>query len=221
MKRIFYAVSLSIIMTVAALSNSANAEIKPSERESRWEMNLYTNWVNGQEIKFQEDKKLDVNGDLGWGLGLGYNLNEHVEFGVDFGQNSSSFTAHGYDENNEPISKSGILDTGKIYFNATYNILPKTLTPFLTGGFGWTFVDSNISIGGDPNCWIDPYYGLQCYDATYTDTSFSYNLGLGVRWDVTHTFFLKGSINNSWINMDNAKGTPSFIIGRLDMALMF
>jgi len=224
MKRILCTITISVIMLVALISSSANADIKDSERENLWEMYFYTTWVNGQEIDFENNKQLDVNGDLGWGLGLGYNLNEHVELGFTFGHNSSSFTAYGYDENDEKISESGTLDKGKIFFNATYNILPKTLTPFITGGFGWTIIDSNIAIGGDPNCWIDPYYGLQCSNATYTDTSFSYNVGLGVRWDVTdttHPFFLKGSINNYWVNMDNAQGTPSFIVGRFDMGLMF
>ena len=91
------------------------------------------------------------------------------------------------------------------------------------GGIGWTFVDSNIPSGPPEGvCWWDPWYGYVCtaYQNTYTKNYFSYNLGLGARWDVYPGFFLRGSVGWQWMDLGKA-GTTDFMGGRLDLGYMF
>ncbi len=213
---------LSILGVLAILLTHANAEIKDSNRAKKGEWYLLVNWADSGTIEFQGQggSEVSLNSDLGRGLGFGYNLNEHVNLAVEFNWNSASYNVRSVDGNGNPVKYSGMLYTDKIFFNGTYNIASKALTPFVTGGFGWTFIDTNIP-SGDTSCWWDPWWGYVCYNSTYTDTSFSYKVGAGVRWDVTRSFFLKGGINNTWIDIDRASGTPSFFIWRFDLGFLF
>jgi len=97
------------------------------------------------------------------------------------------------------------------------------LTPFVMGGVGWAFVDSNIPSGPPQGvCWWDPWYGYVCgyYQNTYTKDYFSYNLGIGARWDVVPDFFLRGSVGLQRVDLGRA-GTTDFVGGRLDLGYMF
>jgi len=46
---------------------------------------------------------------------------------------------------------------------ATYNILARPLTPYGTGGLGWSWVDNNIATEPPTvGCWWVPWYGYVC-----------------------------------------------------------
>ena len=211
---------ISILAVLAILLTHANAEIKDSNRGKKGEWYLLVNWADSGTIEFHGGSEVSLNADLGRGVGFAYNLNEQVNLAVEFSWNSASYDVSSVDGNGDPVNFSGVLYTDKIFFDVTYNILPKALTPFVTGGFGWTFIDTNIPTGV-PICWWDPWWGYVCTQSTYTDTSFSYNIGAGIRWDVTKSFFLKGSVNNTSIDIDRASGTPSFFNSRFDFGFMF
>jgi opacity protein-like surface antigen len=56
----------------------------------------------------------------------------------------------------------------------------------VTGGLGWTWVDTNIPNGlPETFCWYYPWWGSYCATGVPTadTTKFSYNLGAGVRYD--------------------------------------
>ena len=80
----------------------------------------------------------------------------------------------------------------------TYNILKGPVTPFVDLTAGWTHVDSNVTDRPPvTGCWWDPWWGYICrsYWSTYSDTSFSYGGGLGVRWDISSAIFMRASYN--------------------------
>ena len=77
-------------------------------------------------------------------------------------------------------------------FFGTYNILAGNFTPFVTGGMGWTYIDTNIPSGLPENvCWAYPWYGYYCatYVQTQSTTRFSYNVGAGLRLDAGRGVF--------------------------------
>jgi hypothetical protein len=151
MKITLRAIPISVLIFLALLLTHANAEIKNSDRAKRRETYFLANWTDSKTIKFQGDSEISLNSDLGWGFGFAYNLNEHVNLAAEFGWNSAHYDVSSVDVNGEPVKFSGNLYTSKIFFNGTYNILKRALTPFVTGGFGWTFIDSNIP-SGDTIC---------------------------------------------------------------------
>jgi opacity protein-like surface antigen len=97
-------------------------------------------------------------------------------------------------------------------------LLQGDISPFVSGGAGITYVDTSIPTGlGTPVCWWDPWYGYVCDNGypTKTETDVSYNLGIGVRFDLNRQFSLQPSYNKVWIDINKA-GTPDFDVYRLD-----
>jgi len=45
---------------------------------------------------------------------------------------------------------------------------------------------------------------------TKTENDFSYNAGVGLRFDVNRQFSLQGSYNKTWIDISKASGHPRF-----------
>jgi len=91
------------------------------------------------------------------------------------------------------------------HFNVTYNFLDGAITPFVIGGIGWTKMDSNIADGlPEVGCWWDPWWGYVCYEDwdTYSKTEFTYNLGLGVRWDINDSLFSRAAYSREFIDTD-------------------
>ena len=103
---------------------------------------------------------------------------------------------------------------------ATYYFQASDVTPFVSGGVGATFIDSNIQNGQSSTaCWWDPWWGYICssYTPTKTETDTTFMAGIGVRWDVSRTFALQGSYNRQWIEAE--KSTPDLTGLKIDFIL--
>ena len=107
-------------------------------------------------------------------------------------------------------------------FNVTYHFLKGPLTPYVQAGAGWTTLDSNI-ISRPPvtGCWWDPWWGYICTTTwtTYDTTKFSYNAGLGLRWDINAAVFMRGAWNREFVSTDN--GNLDFDTLTLEAGLMW
>ena len=172
---------------------------------------------------------VDVNDDVGWGFGFGYNLSEKLLLGAEFTWLDASYDLHlarDFDGNgiqDDSIDISGVLDASNFQAFAQYNILPSNVTPFVRGSFGWTWIDSNIPAGqAGGACWWDPWWGYICdtWQPTFSDTAFSYGAAAGVRLELPSRFFAEGSYNLLWIDLDKA-GTQSFDGFRLNVGWLF
>jgi outer membrane assembly lipoprotein YfiO len=197
-------------------------------RRGRYEVTLQPRYVATKEIGTEGGSTLDLDPALGFGAGFGYNFTNKFALHLDASWTRSDYQAKITSTDSGGISTgtttaSGVLDTTTVALNLSYYLLDGPLTPFLTGGIGWTFLDSNIPSGPPEGvCWWDPWYGYVCstYQNTYTKDYFSYNLGLGARWDVIPGFFLRGSVGWQWLNLGKA-GTNDFVGGRLDLGYMY
>ena len=197
-------------------------------RKGRYEVTLQPRYGASKDIDGNGGSKLALDPAPGFGLGFGYNFTNKFALHLDGSWASSDYqaTIATTDTDGKPTGSTtvgGTLDTATVALNLSYYILDGPLTPFLLGGIGWAFVDSNIPSGPPQGvCWYDPWYGYVCtsYQNTYTRNYFSYNLGLGARWDVTAGFFLRGSVGWQWVDLGQA-GTTDFMGGRLDLGYMF
>lgn len=159
-----------------------------------------------------------LNSDVGFGVGLAYNLNDHFQFGGLITWSDRSYNATIGNSDGTRRNASGRLDASTVALNLTYFFMPSGITPFVTAGIGSTFVDTNIQDGAPTtSCWWDPWYGYICnsFTPTKTQNALSYSAGVGMRFDVNRNFSLQGSYNRMWI--DYSQGTPEIDGWRLDL----
>jgi hypothetical protein len=144
----------------------------------------------------------------------------------DIGWNSPGYDATIVSADTPPLANeqaSGELSTSSLHLNLLYNFIAGPITPFVTAGIGSTFVDSNLAYGPPVySCWYDPYWGYYCgyYQPTYSESRFSYDASIGMRWDLARDAFLRASIGSYWIDMKNS-GNQNFTTGRLEIGFMF
>ena len=209
-----------IVVVALVLPGSAMA----ARRQGVSEFYINTSWFDATSVKFNNGSTLDIENDNGWRLGFGYNFDKNLELSGDFGWADAKFKYSTLDGTSNPVSLNGKMDIFDFHVNGTYNFIKGPLTPFVTGGLGFTFIDSGIPSGlPSTGCWYDPWYGYICtsYQPSYTDTSFSYKLGVGARWDVNSDIYFKGAYNQTWIDMSNTSNTPAIRSGSIDLGFMF
>jgi len=221
--RVFSLVLLSVCLIVG--SSASFAAAVASHRAGTWEGYLSANYMNSETVDFSGGASADVNGDLGWIFGFGYNFSEKLNLDVDLGWNSMSYNANrviqGTPNTNQQYG--GWMETTSTRFNLTYNFIAKTITPFVSANVGWAWIDSNIPASPpSTGCWWDPWYGYVCsgYQSTYASSEYTYGAALGIRFDLGQNVFIRGIVNEQWVDIGNASGTPSFTAYRVDLGVL-
>ncbi|WP_455223226.1 outer membrane protein [Kaarinaea lacus] len=213
-KQITWAGSIILLLTLFTANIHAADFGKPSYRSKTGEATVGIRYTAQEAIDFEGGAKADVSSDYGWGFGLGYNVNDNIGLSADFSWLSASYQATRVDDTGSPSNYNGIMDASSIVFRGTYYFMKTRMTPFISANLGWTFIDTNIPIGPPGTvCWWDPWFGWICgpYVPTATQNAFGYGGGLGLRWDISTTFFMKAAYN--WTRLDIANttgGDPTF-----------
>jgi len=215
--RMFPMVAVGALAVTLALPSPAQAQ--GAAREGSVEFILPLIYTTSQNLTAQGGSTASVNANLGFGFGLNYNLNNHFQVGGIFNWSSRSYSAELVDPTGANATRkvSGTVEASTIGVNATYLFIPTGFTPYVTGGIGSTFIDTNIPNGiPQSGCWYDPWYGQICstYVPTKTQTAVSYTAGAGVRFEMTRSVSVQGSYNRMWIDLSG--GYPTFDAWRLD-----
>jgi hypothetical protein len=215
-------VVLLTLLTVYALGAAAQ---NAPPRRGKGEFTLQPQFTNSLNVSTGNGSQAQIDGALGFGFGLAFNLNNYVSLGGDFFWNQADYRATiAQDSSSNTYTLSGTLETSTIRFNATWNFLASDFTPFVTGGIGSTYVNTNVPNGPPSNvCWWDPWWGYYCgtYVPTRSSTDLSYTAGLGLRWDVDRTVFLRAVAARMWIDVGGDLGTPSVDQYRIDLGFKF
>jgi opacity protein-like surface antigen len=144
---------------------------------------------------------------LNMGFGMGYNFTDNFQMNGQFTWAYRNYATKGGANQNY----NGSLNTSSLQLNAVYYFMSGDFTPFVTGGFGTTYVDTGIPDGtGSGGCYYDPWWGYVCYNDTKSSSNISYGAGIGARMDVSRGFAIEGSLNRNYIDANNASTKPSF-----------
>lgn len=229
-KRLFILFLLLIVSTTVHAQRFNTKQTYDNLRHGQWEVSLLTQYQNSTDLSGKGGSSLDVDESWGWGFTIGYNLNAKWNFQYKFTMVEPDYSAYivpGPPENpDDPVIPPQTIDYKlskySHAFNATYHFFDGPLTPFLQAGAGWTKLDSNI-IDRPPStgCWWDPWWGWICNTtwSTYDSTDFSYNAGIGLRWDVNGALYLRGTYNHEWVSLKS--GTLDFDTLTLEAGLMW
>jgi opacity protein-like surface antigen len=215
------------IILAAALLAAAPA-LAQSQRSGRSEIYIGPVFTDGESYVFDGGTTARTETGTGLNIGYAYNFNPHFQVGIDFAWGEIDYRATvqpvpGTGNTNPAATINGTVETSTIRFLGTYNFLTSDFTPFVTGGLGWTYVDTNIPSGlPESFCWYYPWYGSYCgtFVPTHSTTKFSYNLGLGLRLDVGKGVF-RGLVNQQWINFGDSYGSTAWTQYRIDFGVKF
>jgi opacity protein-like surface antigen len=144
---------------------------------------------------------------------MGYNFTDNFQINGQFAWAYRNYSTKGAPTGGTPsvTNSSGTLNTSSLQVNAVYYFMPGDFTPFVTAGFGTTYVDTGIPTGtGSTGCYYDPWWGYVCYNDTKSSSNISYGAGLGARMDVSRGFAIEGSVNRNYIDANNASSKPAF-----------
>lgn len=221
--RLLTLVSLLLLATVATAQEFRVPGIDDN-RANKWDFSFNILSTESDTLSGQNGSGLDIKSETGWGFGIGYNLNAHLALGFDFSYVEPNYTATVVyeDEPTQTISHKLTISTGQ--FKGLWNFVDGPLTPYAGLGLGWTYLDSNVASSPPvTGCWWDPLLGYICatFAETYSDTSFSYGGEVGVRWEVTPRFFLRGSYNLLRIDVSGSSDDINLNSWRIDIGTSY
>lgn len=210
---------MRFITVLAGMALVAPAAAEAAERAGTWETTMGIVLQNSSDADFQGGTTAEFDSDTSFVFGLGYHYTDNLEFGGHIGFGTTDYKARiAADPNGDGASDGfvdvrGDLEFSTLLFDATWNFMSGTFSPFVTGAIGWSWVDTNIATGPpQTGCWWDPWWGYVCasFQDTKTLDGLTYQVGVGARYDFTDTVAVHGSYRLSWIDFDKAKGTPDF-----------
>ena len=214
LKRSFLVVSL-LALSVSSVSAQLTG---PTGRANSWEITVQTRYAGEQTHNGTTNTSAQMEADLGWGIGAGYNLNERFNLGFLVTWRSANYTATVVSEVDpeDTMIYSNWLDADTLALTADWNVLSKRLTPYVNGALGWTLINTNIPANIYSGCWWDPWYGYVCASdvETYGADVFSYAIGVGARLEVSDNVFFRVGYEYDGLNHDGTDGINAF---RLDL----
>ena len=218
-------IARNAVLIAVALLVAAPA-MAQSRRAGTWEVYLGPVFTDGKDYSFDGGSSARTDTGVGFNLGFARNLDARLQLGMDFAWGEQDYRATVAPGPGNTLGASqinGTIETGTVRFFGTYHFLQSEFTPFVTGGLGWTYVDTNIPAGLPENiCWYYPWWGSYCasYVPTHSTTKFSYNLGAGLRYD-----FGKGLVrflvNSQWADFGGSYGSANAIQYRIDIGTKF
>lgn len=205
---------ITVLICLAALAGVQPAAAQSADREGSWETSIGVNFQNSAEADFKGGTTAEFDSDTSFRFGLSYHYTDNLEFGAALGIGTTDYKADiASDVPGVFYGVKGDLEFTTLMVNATWNFMSGPFSPFVTGGIGWSWVDTNIATEPpQTGCWWDPWWGYVCtsWQDTRTIDGFAYQLGVGARYDITDTVAVHGSYRIDWIDFDNADGTPEF-----------
>jgi opacity protein-like surface antigen len=206
---------LIVLLLLLVVSSSLHAQRFNQQREfsglrdGTWEASLLIGNQDGLDVSGDRGSAVDIDSELAWGFTFGWNWTPNWNFNYRFLLAKPGYTATIVPENTALPAQtfSHEADRYSNQLNATYHFFDGPLTPYLQAGIGYMSLDSNVpSAPPDVACWWDPWWGYICFSdwSTYDTSGFSYNLGLGLRWDVNGALFMRGAYNREFYSGDRA-----------------
>jgi outer membrane protein assembly factor BamD len=203
--------------TGAAAEGSAgtgDAGSLAAQRAGLWEVRAGVVGSNATDVDFKGGTTVNVDSAAGFLLGVAWHYSDRLQFGSSFTYDDKDYDASiAGDEPDETFEVRGSLESMSLMLDAAYELLGGPVTPFVSGGLGWSWVDTNIATSPPTvGCWWDPWYGYVCtsFRNTKTLNGLAYEVGLGLRYDINEVFALQGAYRMRWVDFENATGTPSF-----------
>ncbi|HEY6641910.1 outer membrane beta-barrel protein [Povalibacter sp.] len=208
-----------VLVTLTSLAAGVLASATASaERGTGWEFGADVIYQLSQDLDFNGGSSASLDDDFGLAIAFGYRISDklEVQFALDWNDVDYDATLQTASDGNPPVplgtvGVSGSYEAFTPRASLHYNFIDGPVTPYVKAGIGWAFIDTNIPDGRPQNvCWWDPWWGYIC--GTVQDTrsidGFEYEVGVGVRWDLSAGYSLRAAYERHWLDLSEADGTP-------------
>lgn len=195
-------------------------------QSNEWSLNVFV--VGSKNYQFEGGASARNDGGAGIGATLTRNLNDYFAVGADLSLSEFNYRARvapGAGNAAAGFDTAGSMETAAARLHATWNLLARPVTPFLTAGVGVTFLDTNLE--SDPpagGCWIYPWYGQVC-SATAPSTTLarlSYGAAVGLRVELPQNQgFVRAMVGGEWVEFSEARSAVGWVQLRADFGLRF
>lgn len=181
-----------------------------------WEFRIGPVFQESKNVSFNGGSNADIDSTTGVKIGAGYYVTDQLIIGGNFSYGQSSFngTVRSGTPGLSGQIENGHVDFSTMMFDATYTLpLQGAIKPFAKAGLGWNWINTNIASGPpQTGCWWDPWWGYICsgYQPTHGASSFAYQVGAGVQINFNRAFAVDLDYQWTWIDLNNASGTPGF-----------
>ncbi len=218
---------LSLLGTLIPAVGAIPMATEPFSRNGRYEVYGVGQFLGSADINFNGPTgsvktKMDDTG-LG-GFGVAYHFSDFFSVHGDFMFGGATFSG------DVPLERGGtvnfkqdaFIQTGRL--NLDYNIINRRLTPFVTAGIGYQYLETELGNAPSINdCWWDPWYGWVCYSGQPRawQTDFTWNAGVGLRWNITDHLILKAMAGATWLEYGGAQGITTQIEGVFSIGWSF
>ena len=213
-----------VFSIVVLLAGPALADSRGQTNE--WSLNLFV--VGTKHYAFEGGASARNDGGAGIGLSMARNLNNYFALGIDASLSEFNYratVAPGAGNGAASFASDGEMETAALRAHATWNLLARPVTPFLTANAGFMILDTNLRRDAPANaCWIYPWYGEVCSDQAPKNnlTRFTYGLGTGLRFDLPRDRgFLRALVGGEWIVFSEALSPVGYVQVRADFGLRF
>jgi opacity protein-like surface antigen len=216
--------SLQNMLMWAAAFGLLSAGASAQSRDVGWEFGADLLYQNSQDVDFEGGTTVEFDSDIGISLSVGYRFSDRLEvqFGIDWASVDYGVTFQSATTPGLTFDAEGEIEQFTPFVRGNFNFIDGPITPYVSGGIGYSFIDTNIP-NGPPQigCWWDPWYGQICtgYQSTATTEEFTYNAALGVRWDLSTGYSLRFAYEKRWYDLDNA--SPDFDQFKLGFAIRY
>jgi opacity protein-like surface antigen len=219
------------LLALAATLLPAGAQIpwatEGIRRQGKTEIYGIGQYLHSDDINFNGPfgtvkTKMDDTG-LG-GFGVAYHFSDFFSVRADFMFGNATFRA------DLPLDTGGtvgfkqdaFINTGR--FNIDYNIINRRLTPVLSAGLGYQYLETELDNAPPVNtCWWDPWWGWVCSSGTRHawETDFTWNVAAGLRWNITDNLIIKAMGGATWLEYNNASRITTQLEGIFSIGWSF
>jgi outer membrane protein assembly factor BamD len=191
----------------------------------QWEATVGVVASNSSDVNFKGGPTATIDSGFGFMAGAGYHFTDRLRVGSTFTFDQKDYSADvAGDTSSEPYAIKGSLDTMSLMLDVAYTFLTGPFTPYVVGGLGWAWVDTNIATEPPQvGCWYHPWYGYICtsWQDTKTVDGLAYEVGIGMRYNFSNSLAADGAYRMRWMDFENATGAPSFDTLQLNLVWKF